>query len=215
MSSNLKKSLKLRNNYREWKEDCLSNSGYFIIFKGFLEENFLNKISGNALKLYIYLGLNSNNMEGVVWHSTNTIANYFHKSERTIRLWMKELEDNNLINKFQLNYNGVPYTHLLPYTITNKFLIQYINGYLSFDTDKNLIFKSKDTLEILTNDIYECTLPIKNKGEVNGLLKRTSKYYVFESLFESINIPINYDIYKDVQIKISLKLNLAKKIKEE
>ena len=112
---NRDKSLLMRNNYKIWKYNALSESAYFIIFQGFLETNILKEISGNALKLYIYLGINSNNYEGIVWHSNKKIASYFDKSERTIRTWMKELEDLKLIKRMRLDYDGIVYTYLQPY----------------------------------------------------------------------------------------------------
>ena len=118
--NNSEKSLIMRNNYKRWKLDALDESGYFTIFQGFLEGNKLNDISGNALKLYIYLGLNSNNLEGIVWHSNKKIANYFNKSERTIRTWMKELEDNRLIKRMRLKYDGPVYTYLQTYIYKYK-----------------------------------------------------------------------------------------------
>ena len=51
----------MKKNYEIWKQNGLNNNGYFIIFDGFLENNKLRNISGGALKLYIYLGLNSKN----------------------------------------------------------------------------------------------------------------------------------------------------------
>lgn len=112
---NSEKSLIMRNNYKRWKFDGLDEAGYFIIFQGFLETGKLREISGNALKLYIYLGINSNNFEGIVWHSNEKISKYFGKSERTIRSWMKELEDLDLLKRMRLKYDGNVYTYLQPY----------------------------------------------------------------------------------------------------
>lgn len=114
--SNKEKSITLKKTYLDWKLEALDQAGYFVIFQGLLEENILQKISGNALKLYIYIGINSNNMTGIVWHSNTKIALYFNKSERTIRSWMKELEDLNLIERMRLNYNGCVFTYLKPYS---------------------------------------------------------------------------------------------------
>lgn len=108
-----------KNNYYKWKISGLENEGYFIIFNGFQKNNNLKKISGNALKLYIYLGINSSNSTGETWHSNATIAKYFNKSERTIRNWMNELESLNLIKRMQLEYNGPAHTYLQTYLLTN------------------------------------------------------------------------------------------------
>lgn len=116
MKNNKQYSKALRINYENWKKDSLSNTGYFIIFKGFKDTNKLKNISGNAMKLYVYLGLNSNNLTGEVWHSNATIAKYFDKSERTIRLWMQELESLNLIKRLQINFNEESHTFLQGYS---------------------------------------------------------------------------------------------------
>ncbi|HDR7361514.1 TPA: helix-turn-helix domain-containing protein [Bacillus toyonensis] len=113
--SNKRKAKLYKENYKKWKEYSLNENGFFIIFSGFVEENKLKKISGNALKLYIYLGMYSKNMTGEVWHSNKTISNYFGKSERTIRGWMKELEDQHLIKRMRLEFDGQPHVFLQPY----------------------------------------------------------------------------------------------------
>lgn len=116
----------LKENYKKWKKDSLDNTGYFIIFKGFKDTEKLKKITGNALKLYVYLGLNSDNMTGEVWHSNAKIAKYFQRSERTIRLWMQELESLNLIKRMQINFNEESHTFLQGYSNYNSM----------FETDK-------------------------------------------------------------------------------
>jgi DNA-binding Lrp family transcriptional regulator len=145
--NNEEKGLILRRNYKEWKLSSLDEAGYFIIFQGFSENGILRDISGNALKLYIYLGINSNNFEGVVWHSNSRIAKYFNKAERTVRTWMKELEDLNLIKRMRVKYDGEVYTYLKPYNITRL-----------DKTIKNLL---DGTIQIIKND--ELILNIENK----------------------------------------------------
>lgn len=110
----------LQYQYSEWKFKSMDESGYFLIFSGFKDNDILKKLSGNALKLYIYLGINSNNFSGTVWHSNKTIAKYFEKSERTIRSWMKELEEKNLIKRIRDGYDGIIYSILLPYDYKSK-----------------------------------------------------------------------------------------------
>lgn len=114
---NSQKAELYKKNYYNWKQTGLDSNSYFLIFKGFLESNKLKNISGNALKLYIYLGMYSKNNTGEVWHSTRRIAKYFDKSERTIRTWSKELEDLHLIKKMQLEFNGVSHTYLQTYDL--------------------------------------------------------------------------------------------------
>lgn len=127
MSSNRNKSIMLKNNYLKWKKIKLDTSGYFIIFNDFLSPGLLKNISGNALKLYLYLGLHSNNLNGEVWHGVDKISKYFDKSDRTIRTWLRELQDIGLIYRMQLDFNGNSYNYLLPYNsdIRAKNLIKY------------------------------------------------------------------------------------------
>lgn len=104
-----------RNNYRYWKKNNLKTSGYFIIFNGFKSNGYLKNISGNALKLYVYLGIHSDNETGESFHSIATIAKYFGKSERTVYNWFSELIELHLIRKAQLEFNGPSHTFMQPY----------------------------------------------------------------------------------------------------
>lgn len=113
--SNKEKAVIYKKNYEAWKKEGLDKYGYCILFNGFITSNKLSKISGNALKLYIYLCMYSKNMTGEVWHSNSRIAKYFNKSERTIRNWMKELETLNLIKRMQLKFNGEMHTFIQTY----------------------------------------------------------------------------------------------------
>lgn len=113
---NYRKSKLLEQNYSNWKATLLEKGGYFPIFSAFKEEFILKKISGNAIKLYIYLGLHSGNDTGSTWVSIESIARYFDKSQRTISYWLKELEEAELIERMQMEKNGVSYTFLRPYS---------------------------------------------------------------------------------------------------
>lgn len=104
-----------RKRYKGWKEVSLSKFGYFPIFQPLKETSLLRNLSGNALRLYIYLGLRTGNETGETWISIETMANYFGKSQRTISGWLKELEKVQLIERFQLKPNEVAHTFLLPY----------------------------------------------------------------------------------------------------
>lgn len=101
--------------YEKWKQNGLRDSGYFIIFNGFLDNNILQKISGGALKLYVYLGIKSNNTTGESFYKIETMAEYFQVNTRTITNWINELKQNNLIARYQLKFNGVSHTYLRPY----------------------------------------------------------------------------------------------------
>jgi DNA-binding Lrp family transcriptional regulator len=142
----------LKRNYEAWKRNGLSNGGYFVIFNGFLKETKLRAISGNALKLYIYLGLNSNNMSGEVWHTNKSIAKYFTKSERTIREWMKELEDLNLIKRFQLEFNGISHTYLQPYELEYKTKENPTEFHYMYRL-KNVTYRNKTDLRLFSDSI--------------------------------------------------------------
>lgn len=114
---NTRKKDLLQKNYGSWKKEVLKSEGFFPIFQPFLEDRILKKISGNALKLYIYLGLHSKNQTGETWVTIETMSIYFDKSPRTISNWLKELEQNKLIIRFQLEINQPAYTFLQPYSI--------------------------------------------------------------------------------------------------
>jgi len=101
--------------YKNWKKDSIEKEGWFPVFSAFKEEFFLREMSGNAVKLYIYLGLHTKNETGECWVSIDTMAKYFNKSPRTISGWLKELEKSQLIKRMQLENNGVAYTFLKPY----------------------------------------------------------------------------------------------------
>lgn len=107
---------KARKDFNTWK--CLNinnKKGFFIIYNDFVSKNILNNISGNALKLYIYLGIHSKNDTGESWHSSEKIADYFNCDKRTINRWFKELEDKNLICRIQKGYRRAGNSFLKPY----------------------------------------------------------------------------------------------------
>lgn len=111
-----------RENHYHWKKSNLNSSGYFIIFNGFQANGYLKKISGNALKLYVYIGIHSNNLTGESFHSIETIAKYFGKNERTIYNWFNELVRLKLVRRAQLQLNGPSHTFIQPYnTIVKKY----------------------------------------------------------------------------------------------
>lgn len=116
--SNFQKGQFHKKKYSLWKKEGLRRYGYFVIFQGFLENKILSKISGNALKLYLYFGLNSNNTTGESYHSLDTISAYFGCSKRTVQNWIKELEKANLIKREQFEFNGVAHTFLQPYKLS-------------------------------------------------------------------------------------------------
>lgn len=211
---NKEKSLILRQNFRYWKMSSLENSGYFIIFQGFEEGNKLKNISGNGLKLYIYLGLHANNYEGIVWHSNKTIAKYFGKSERTIRGWMKELEELQLIKRMRLKYDGNVYTYLQPYI--SKYNNEADNeGILYFNDLQQLCFQSRFKSKVLNDKEYNIILFMANdftiENPIKGKLIKKSdddyfenKEFIFESSDGTIKLLLESNMSLDMIFKVIL-----------
>lgn len=202
---NIDKSLILRNNYKSWKFNSLDNVGYFIVFQGFEESKKLKNISGNALKLYIFLGIHANNYEGIVWYSTKTIANYFEKSERTIRAWLKELDDMELITRMRLKYDGTVYTYLLPYKakLENTFISS--QGIIYFNEYTELCFQNEFNSKVLRDDLYYITVCVDEENLVRGELKRDSKdeeVYNFKSDDGKVVFRIDYKDNPEMVLKV-------------
>ncbi len=85
------------------------------IFQTFKNSKLLSKIPGGALKLYIYLGLSTDNWGVVTWVSRETLIKYFQKDTRTVDGWIQKLKDLKLIERMQMEVDGVSYTFLRPY----------------------------------------------------------------------------------------------------
>lgn len=115
MASNRVRASQLRKNYEGWKTEAIGSFGYFPVFKPFREGFLLRELSGNAVKLYIYLGLASGNTTGETWVSIETVSKYFDKSPRAVSAWFRELEHAKLIERLQLAHNEASHTFLLPY----------------------------------------------------------------------------------------------------
>lgn len=189
---------KLRENYGVWKSYSLEKENYFVIFNKFEKEKLLN-ISGNGLKLYIYLGINSNTYTGEVWHSNKTIAKYFNRSERTIRSWMKELENLNLIYRMQLNFNEESHTFLQPYIYHNvieKERYRYMIQLKQIDDRKNISLRlfeekiKKETYKFFNRKIYikvtNDNIRIQSYTPLNIQINNYPKY-ISEKISNNIN----------------------------
>lgn len=102
--------------YRKWKSWTKSNKvGFFQIFS----EDFtphLQALTGNAVRLYVYLGKNSNSETGEIKVSMQTMEKFFGVTRRTIFTWMSELEDRKLIKRMQPGRKRISLTFLLPYS---------------------------------------------------------------------------------------------------
>jgi hypothetical protein len=107
---------KARNNYRLWRRyNKLNNKGFFVVYNDFKETNILSRISGNACRLYLYLGIVSKNETGESWHSNELIAEYFNCDIRSVKRWFVELQQVGLINRVQKGAMRRANTFLLPY----------------------------------------------------------------------------------------------------
>ena len=111
---NKNKALILKNEYYQWKTNQFNTQvGFYPIFSNFKEH--LKILSPGAVTLFIYLGLHSNNNTGESFHSLETIAHNLDRSTRTISTWINELEENLLIERIQLSFNGPSTTFIRPY----------------------------------------------------------------------------------------------------
>ncbi|MBX4152308.1 helix-turn-helix domain-containing protein [Paenibacillus lautus] len=101
--------------HRSWRKWTQRNKkGFFPIFSPDFSEKMKN-VSGNAIKLYIYLGMHIDNQAGYTMVSIDTMAEYFKTSSRTVHNWLKELKENKLILRIQPAFKQPTYTFLLPY----------------------------------------------------------------------------------------------------
>lgn len=213
--------------YSDWKKDSLDNNGYFVIFNGFQSTNKLKNISGNALKLYVYLGLNSKNFTGEVWHSNAKIAKYFNKSERTVRYWMQELESLKLIKRFQLDFNGESHVFLQPYDNSKDSL--YDNKYIYKYRLKNPKFRESVDLRDYKYELYEVISLIfpKSYSKINKNYIQINSYNPLENsslrkfsksvkvnIFDFNNYTLNYEKI-DSNGKISYNSYLFERVKSK
>ena len=113
---NYQKAQSFEKQYSDWKSASLNKGGYFPVFTAFKERFLLKELSGNAVKLYLYLGLYSGNDTGKTWISIESMAKYFGKSPRTVSNWLRELEEAKLIERMQMEKDGVSHTFLRPYS---------------------------------------------------------------------------------------------------
>lgn len=104
----------LRQEYGNWAENNFrTRAGFFPVFYSF--KDHLCKLSSGAVSLFLYFGMHCNNKTGESYHEIPTIARFFKKSPRTITAWLTELEQNGLIERFQLEFGGVSHTFIRPY----------------------------------------------------------------------------------------------------
>lgn len=105
----------MRDSYSMWKDKVFNmNKPFFAIHSDF-QNLFLKELSGPALKLYIFLGLNSRYQSGESWFSSKDIANFFDKDQRTVANWFMELEEIGLIAREQKGFKMKANSFLRPY----------------------------------------------------------------------------------------------------
>lgn len=166
--------------YYSWKINNLSKSSYFIIFNEFVEQGYLKKISGGALKLYLYFGLDSYYQYGASYmnQSISEIAKYFNKSKRTISYWIKELEELELIKRFSSSLKDHANTKLIPYdlNLNNEFNYKertYYEWIIEARKNNKLFF------------------PIFRNFKIKGYLREISgealKLYIFFGIYSRYN----------------------------
>ncbi|WP_332699362.1 helix-turn-helix domain-containing protein [Halalkalibacter lacteus] len=113
------KATTLRKEHSQWRDtNFLNKKGFFPVFYDFKEH--LSRLSGGAVSLFIYFGLHANNQTGECFHSIDKISVYFGRSTRTISSWIKELEEEKLITRIQLEMNGTSHTFIRPYKDEGK-----------------------------------------------------------------------------------------------
>ncbi|HAT4181356.1 helix-turn-helix domain-containing protein [Clostridium perfringens] len=203
--SNKNLANRFKENYSIWKNHCLKTENYFIVFNKFADEKLKN-INGNSLKLYIYLGIHSDTYTGEVWHSIKTIAEYFEKSERTIRIWMKGLEDLNLIYRLQLDLNSESHTFLQPYIFRSDNRVEKYTYSFRINNldirDKLLLIFFEDKISNLTkkyfkNKVYllvdEKEITITSYTPINNSIRNYAKF-LNENLKEIIDLYIETNI---------------------
>lgn len=109
-----------RQNHQQWKMGNLEHrTGFFPIFNDF-KLTHLTKISGGALKAYVYFGLHANNATGECWHSSEKMSEFFEVDLRTMKKWISELEELGLIARIQVGFKRVANTFILPYEIPKE-----------------------------------------------------------------------------------------------
>jgi hypothetical protein len=105
-----------RHEYHEWRNQQRKNlTGFFVIYNTFKDSGILKNISGNACRLYVYLGIVSKNETGESWYSADSIAEYFDCDKRSVKRWFEELEEEGLIIRVQKGVMRAANTFLKPY----------------------------------------------------------------------------------------------------
>ncbi|MGE7828983.1 helix-turn-helix domain-containing protein [Paenibacillus sp. NPDC093718] len=152
----------LRDSYAEWKDQVFKmNKPFFPIHSDF-QDLFLKDISGPALKLYVFLGLNSRYHTGESWFSSKEISDFFRKDQRTVQNWFQELEDLGLISREQKGFKMKANSFLRPYGFTLE----------------EIKMNQNSTLEHVVNDM-KASLELNRELQFGLLLNYALKEFTF------------------------------------
>lgn len=91
--------------------------GFFPIFSDNIKPYL--KLSGSAIRLFIYLGIHSDKDTGEVKANINnlTMMHFFDCSERSLHNWIAELEKAGLIVRVQTRYMNRGKIFIRPYDV--------------------------------------------------------------------------------------------------
>lgn len=109
--------VELRESHKEWRENLhKEKTGFFPVFSNQIKP-YIQDLSGNAIRLYIYLGIHSNNETGeVMGTNPRMMQQFFDCQLRTLQKWLEELEQANLIRRIQPAYKTKMHIFILPYS---------------------------------------------------------------------------------------------------
>lgn len=139
--------------HREWKQWAFKyKRGFFPIFTPDFMKKFKD-VSGNALKLYLYLGTYINNQDGYALVGIETISKDLKATKRTVHNWFQELREHRLVIRIQPGYKQPTFTCLLPYhddfLEDRDFLKSLINQYATDSPDLDSDLETDTDIEII------------------------------------------------------------------
>ncbi len=103
----------LKSEYEKWRANArVTKEGFFPVFKNF-RSYLKGSLSSEAIRVFLYLGLVSNNKSGEVFYPLSSIASYLDKTDEDLKDIMDELKAANLVERIKTE-EGTK-TFLLPY----------------------------------------------------------------------------------------------------
>jgi len=107
-------------NTKKWSNQE-SHELFYCIPETFM--NYWSELRPGSIKVYVYSILSADVMKGFFFKTLDTICHDLAISRRTAVTCFNELKKCNLIDRFQLEFNGCTYTHIIPIThFSEKFL---------------------------------------------------------------------------------------------